>query len=252
MRYKIDLVFNLWYNIGMILGKDEIKNLKDKKFRKQNGLFMVEGDKFCRDLLATDIKIAYTFTSKKDLDGFPNVVYVSDKVLSSIATTKNNQDIICICKIRDYGIESMGNSLILDNIQDPGNVGTLIRSALAFGFEDIYVIDGADVFGEKVVRSSAGQIMQVRLHICDYETIKQNKDKISNEFLVADMSGEDVNRIRSSNSKIAVIVGNEGNGVSDEMLSIADKVVAIPMSEKVESLNVGVAGSIIMQKFSKI
>ena len=66
------------------------------------------------------------------------------------------------------------------------------------------------------------------------------------------MSGEDVNKIRSLNSKIAVIVGNEGNGVSDEMLSIADKVVAIPMSEKVESLNVGVAGSIIMQKFSKI
>ena len=130
----------------------DIKNLKDKKFRKEQGLFMVEGNKFCADLLNSNIEIVMTLTTEKDLIGFPNIEVVSEKMLSSLATTKTNQSIICICKLKDYEIESAGNSLILDNLQDPGNVGTLVRSALAFGFDDIYMVEGADPYSEKVIR----------------------------------------------------------------------------------------------------
>ena len=230
----------------------DIKNLKDKKYRRDNKLFMVEGNKFCYDLLNSDIEIVTTLTSDKNLKGFPKIEVVSEKMLTSLATTKTNQSIICICKVKDYGIESVGNSLILDNLQDPGNVGTLVRSALAFGFNDIYLVEGADPYSEKVIRSSAGLIMNARLHVVDFETIKQNKDKITKTFMVADMDGDNINQIRLPKGKVAVIIGNEGQGVSDKFLNLADKTISIPMASKVESLNAGVAGSIIMQKLSEI
>jgi len=230
----------------------DIKNLKDKKYRRENKLFMVEGNKFCYDLLSCNIEIVYTLTNDKNLKGFPNIEVVSDKMLSSLATTKTNQSIICVCKIKDYEIESVGNSLILDNLQDPGNVGTLVRSAMAFGFNDIYLVDGADPYSEKVIRSSAGLIMNARLHVCDFETIKKNKDKIASTFIVADMDGENVNNLKPQKEKVAVIVGNEGQGISDKFMNFANKTISIPMMPMVESLNAGVAGSIIMQKLSEI
>ena len=228
----------------------DIKNLKDKKFRRENGLFMVEGNKFCADLLNGDIEIVMTLTTEKNLTNFPNIEVVSEKMLTSLATTKTNQSIICICKMKDCGIESVGNSLILDNLQDPGNVGTLVRSALAFGFDDIYLVDGADPYSEKVIRSSAGLIMSARLHVCNFQTILENKNKIAEVFMVADVNGENINSIRLPKGKIAVIIGNEGQGVSEQFMSLANTIVSIPMAQKVESLNAGVAGSIIMQKIS--
>ena len=242
----------LCYNLVMNITNADIKNLKDKKYRRDNKLFMVEGNKFCYDLLNSDIEIVTTLTSDKNLKGFPKIEVVSEKMLTSLATTKTNQSIICICKVKDYGIESVGNSLILDNLQDPGNVGTLVRSALAFGFNDIYLVEGADPYSEKVIRSSAGLIMNARLHVVDFETIKQNKDKITKTFMVADMDGDNINQIRLPKGKVAVIIGNEGQGVSDKFLKLADKTISIPMASKVESLNAGVAGSIIMQKLSEI
>ncbi len=229
----------------------DIKNLKDKKYRRENKLFMVEGNKFCADLLNSDIEIVVTITSDKNLKGFPNIEVVSEKMLSSLSTTKTNQDIICVCKVKDYGIESVGNSLILDNLQDPGNVGTLVRSALAFGFNDIYLVEGADPYSEKVIRSSAGLIMNARLHISDFETLKQNKDKIADVFMVADMDGENINKVHLPKGKIAVIIGNEGQGVSDQFIKLSNTKVSIPMTPVVESLNAGVAGSIIMQKINE-
>ena len=83
----------------MNLTNQDIKNLKDKKFRRNNNLFMVEGDKFCKDLLNTDIEIVYTLTCNKSLTGFPNIEVISEKMLSSLATTKSSQDTICICKV---------------------------------------------------------------------------------------------------------------------------------------------------------
>ncbi|MBR6778805.1 MAG: RNA methyltransferase [Clostridia bacterium] len=236
----------------MSLTNAEIKNLKDKKYRKQNSLFMVEGEKFCRDLLDTDIEIVHTITSNKNLSGFPNIEVVSDKMLSSLATTKTNQDILCICRVKNYGFKSAGNSLILDNLQDPGNVGTLIRSALAFGFNDIYLIDGVDPYNEKVIRSSAGTILKVHLHKCDYIDIDKNKKDIADKFVVADMFGDSIDKIRLPKSRIAVIIGNEGQGVSKFIKNLADTTISIPMSKQVESLNAGVAGSIIMQKFGEV
>lgn len=93
--------------------------------------------------------------------------------------------------------------------------------------------------------------MNARLHVAQFETIKQNKDKIADIFMVADMDGENINKIRLPKSKVAVIIGNEGQGVSNEFIKLSNTKVSIPMMPQVESLNAGVAGSIIMQKLSQ-
>ncbi len=236
----------------MNLTNADIKNLKDKKYRAEQSLFIVEGDKFCRDLLGSAIEIVHTITTDADLKGFPNISVVSKKMFDSLATTKTPQSIICVCKIKEYGWQASGNSLVLDNLQDPGNVGTLIRSAVAFGFNDIYVVDGADPFSDKVVRSSAGVILKAHVHRVDYGGFVANKSQIAENFLVADMSGEDVNKFRLPKGRVSVIIGNEGNGVSNQMRALANKTISIPMVSGVESLNAGVAGSIIMQKLAQI
>ncbi len=240
-----DKIWGFLYNLFVLTNAD-LKNLKDKKYRKANGLFMVEGEKFCRDVLCAGVEIVYTITSDKNLEGYPNICVVSEQKLGSIATTKTNQNIVCICKIKEYGLEAKSNSLILDGLQDPGNVGTLIRSALAFKFEDIYLVGCADVYSEKVIRSSAGLCLVARLHIVDFESILKNKNKIASNFVVADMNGKNLHKFCLPKGKIAVIIGSEGQGVSEQFKELANIIVSIPMSNKVESLNAVVAGSIIM------
>lgn len=234
----------------MILTNADIKNLKDKKFRAEQSLFIVEGDKFCRDLLQNGFEIVHTITTDEKLADFPNICIVSKKMFESLSSTKTPQTIICVCKIKDYGIASSGNSLILDNLQDPGNVGTLIRSAMAFGFNDVYLVGGVDPYSEKVVRSSAGTILKAHVHRVDYGGLKGNLNKIADCVLVADMQGENINQYSLPKGRVSVIIGNEGNGVSEQMFELATSTVSIPMMPGVESLNAGVAGSIIMQKLS--
>lgn len=236
----------------MIITKNEIKNLKDKSYRKQHNLFLVEGEKFCRDLRNSDTEILKTIASDDKFSDFPNFELVSKKSIDSIATTKTPQDIICICRAKIYPIQSIGNSLILDTVQDPGNVGTLIRSALAFGFDDVYLIDCADVFSEKVIRSSVGTVLISRVHNVSRSELIQNRDKIAKNFVVADMIGVPIDKIHLPKGKFAVIIGNEGQGVGNDLAKLSEIKVSIPMTDKVESLNAGVAGSIIMQKLSEV
>ena len=236
----------------MNLTNVDIKNLKDKKFRAEHSLFLVEGDKFCHDLIANGFEIVHTITTDSNLKSFPNINVVSSRMFESLASTKTPQSIICVCKIKQCAIASVGNSLILDNVQDPGNVGTLIRSAVAFGFYDIYFVNGADPYSEKVVRSSAGTILKAHVHRVDYGGLIANKNLVAENFLVADMQGENINNFRLPTGRFSVIIGNEGNGVSETMLSLATAKISIPMATGVESLNAGVAGSIIMQKLASI
>ncbi|HJD06020.1 MAG TPA: RNA methyltransferase [Candidatus Onthoplasma faecipullorum] len=232
----------------MELTKNQIKELKDKKFRKNNNLFFVEGEKFCHDLLSADVQILYTITTNKNLKGFPNVYVVDEKTLNSLATTVTPQNVICVCVKKFVKNKPNGNSLILDRIQDPGNVGTLIRSALAFGFNDVYLIDSADAYNEKVIRSSVGAVLSTNIHKISLEDLIKEKREIAENFIVADMVGEKLKDFKKKKGRIALIVGNEGAGVCDELINISNIKLSIPMTNKIESLNAGVAGSIIMQK----
>lgn len=230
-----------------------IKKLKDKKYRKAEGLFLVEGSKLCEELLNANYQIKYTITSNEfKYNDFPNVCIVDYDIIKSISTTETPQDIICVSYIpqQENGTPS-GNSLILDGLQDPGNIGTLIRSAMAFGFNDVYFIDCPDIYSEKVVRASMGGIFKINAHVVTRQEVIANKHNICEILISTTLNGDKLPKKYLPNKRLGVIIGNEGNGVSPELISACDKTVTLPMTDKVESLNAGVAGSIMMFEIFK-
>lgn len=233
------------------------KKLKQKKYRHEYGLFVLEGLRSCKDALDDNIDIVCTLCTKTQYEqtvdsGLPNISIVSDKAINEITDTIHSQGILCICKcINTTFGTSKGNSLILDNIQDPGNLGTLIRSAVAFGFSDIYLVNCVDLYNEKVIRSSMSGMTKINFHICTKDDILSQKSSVCDYLIAGDMDGKNLHKYKPpQNCRYGLIIGNEGNGISDELLSIADEVLTIPMT-KMESLNAGVAGSILMYELSK-
>jgi len=223
-----------------------IKKLKDKKYRRLQNLFLVEGVKLCEEVLKSNYDVKFTLSTSEEYKNYPNFVLVSSDVLNSVATTETPQNVICVCEIPTLTDDlPKGNSLVLDGLQDPGNIGTLIRSAVAFNFKDIYFLNTVDIYSEKVIRSSMGAIFKVNAHVVDKQYIIDNKDKICDLLIGTDLNSYQLEKSDKA-KKIALIIGNEGNGVSKELLSLADKNVTLKMANEVESLNAGVAGSILM------
>jgi len=230
-----------------------IKKLKDKKYRRSEGLFLVEGGKICEEVLHSNYQIKYTITCDEfKYNDYPNVCVVDYDVIKSISTIDTPQDIVCVVHIPHHDLSNpKGNSLILDGLQDPGNIGTLIRSAMAFGFNDIYFIDCPDIYSEKVVRASMGGIFKVNAHIVSRQQVIDSKRDICDILLSTTLNGEKLSKNYLPNARLGVIIGNEGNGVSAELISACDKAITLPMTSNVESLNAGVAGSIMMYEIFK-
>ena len=215
--------------------------LKDKNYMfLDNPKLIVEAKKagFNIDYLL----INETYNGKTDYGG-ENVV-VSESVFKSFSQTVNSQGLIGILK---YGKKTLkkpqADFLVLDELQDPGNVGTLLRSALGANFKDVYLLNSARVSSDKVVRSSMGAIFKLNIYEC-------SKDEFLNmcsglHMCYADMFGDNVYKTKLPKN-IGVVVGNEGNGVSKELRKVCTQAVAIPMANGLESLNASVAGSIIM------
>ena len=178
------------------------------------------------------------------------IIEVTDEVFSFISDEKTPQGALCVIKIPNQNtlIKPKNNAVILEGIQDPGNMGTIIRSALAFGFTDLYLVNCVDCYSPKVVRSSMSSIYKVNLYKGSLEEILSVLDGY--QIIVCDMNGQDSKTFTPSKN-YAICVGNEGNGISQELFNKSDSVVAIKMNEFSESLNVSVALSIVMYQFSK-
>ena len=177
------------------------------------------------------------------------IIYVNDKVFKLLTDVTTPQGILAVVeKNNNNGIDfSKDLFLILDNIQDPGNMGTILRTADSIGLTQIVVTKGnADCYNSKVVRSTMGAIFRVNVIetenlVKTIKEMKKHKIQILVTDLVTDYSIYDVNYKRS-----AIVIGNEGNGVSKEILDLADKKIKIPMPGKTESLNAAVATGIIL------
>lgn len=240
-----------------------IKKLKEKKYREEYGEFIVEGIKMIEEALQEKAKIKSIIICDdcKSQGTIPSdlmyeiakldCIYVSEKIFNTITDVTNPQGIMAILEkpqndenVIDY---SSSNYLILDNIQDPGNMGTILRTVDSLGLKQIIVSKGsADIYNLKVVRSTMGAIFRVKVIESEnlVKTIKEMKKHKINIYatdLKTNKSIYDVNF-----SKSAIIVGNESNGVSEEVLKEATERIKIPMIGKTESLNVAVATSIIL------
>lgn len=228
----------------------ELSKLKIKKQRDKLGLFLVEGAHLVKEAYESGYlkELLLLENSEFKLDVLIN--YVTENVLKYLTDVETPAGIIGVCEIKQMNLQ--GNKLLLlDGIQDPGNLGTIIRSSVAFNVDTIIINDKcADPYSNKVVRASQGMLFKTNIVKEDLNKfIKEIKGKIP-IYGTKVTNGKNVKNLEKI-SKFAIIMGNEGQGVSQELLDLCDEYLYIPMNKKCESLNVGVATSIILYELMK-
>ena len=238
------------------LQNEQIKTfakLKEKKYRDEMKLFLVEGDHLVRMAYEAGCLITI-LVAEKDLENYldiineDNTIIVTESIINKLSFTKTPQNVIGIARQNIYDKKDVSKVLVLDTLQDPGNVGTLIRSALAFNYDKIYVSESTvDIYNEKVVRASQGAIFKINIVKKELNEIYRILNMNEFQIIVTSLNSNSIylNELKKR-EKFAIVLGNEGNGVSEVSLKNATDVVKIKMSDKIDSLNVGVAGSIVM------
>lgn len=222
-------------------------SLKEKKYRDKESKYLIEGDHLIE--MADKNNIECVFTTDTNFVAPYQVYYVTDKILEKISFTKSPQNKIAIVKKHSCNLElDKQKYLLLDNVADPGNVGTIIRSALAFGID--YVVlskTSVDIYNDKVIRGSQGAFFKCNVVYADLiEVITKLKE--NNVTIYASTLNKksinllDVNKV----DKYALIVGNEGCGVSQPVIESSDYSIKIAHSDKIDSLNVSVATAIML------
>ena len=223
----------------------QLKKLQTKKYRDSTGMFLVEGYKVVQEAMQADIlKEIYLLEGEENKFSLePN--YISSKVLNFLTTTTTPQPIIGVCKKLET--KTLGNNiLMLDNIQNPGNLGTIIRSSVAFNIDTIVLSwDSVDVYNEKVIRAAMGMLFKINIVYADLKTKIRELKGLEYTIIGTKVDGGKSLNTFSKLDKYVIIMGNEGNGISEDVLSLCDEYLYIPMDKSCESLNVGVAASII-------
>jgi RNA methyltransferase, TrmH family len=231
-----------------------IQTLGQKKFRDEEGLFIAEGPKIVKDLLEEkDVKIKAIYALKewvddnKKLVGTAEVVEITATELEKISQLKTPNKVVAVVQQFDTTtkiITSNKITLALDGIQDPGNMGTIIRIADWFGVEQIVCSnDSADIYNSKVVQSTMGSIARVKIFYTDLEQWLREQKGIS--IYATTLEGKTIGSIGKIKEGI-IVFGNESKGISLAIMNIATDKITIPKKGKAESLNAGVAAGIIL------
>ena len=242
-----------------------IKKLKDKKYRDLSNEYIIEGIKLIEEAIQENAKIkqiviceecSKTYGIDKNLMyeiAKYECVYVSENIFSTITEVKNPQGILAIIEKQnnekqiDYDEDII---VLLDDVQDPGNLGTILRTVDSIGLKQILVSKGtADCYNPKVVRSTMGAIFRVKIIECDnlektIKEIKKHKFKLTVTSLQAEKTIYDIDY-----KKRVIVVGNEANGVEQYIQEMADDKIKIPMLGKTESLNASVATGIVLYEY---
>jgi TrmH family RNA methyltransferase len=232
-----------------------IQSLAHKKFREAEGCFIVEGVKMVSELIHTYPELVLKiFAVQSWLDqnskNLPNNIIcheVTDDELSKLSFLTTAQLVLCLSKMPIF--EKKKNhkvTLLLDQIQDPGNLGTIIRTCDWFGIDTVICsMDTADVFSPKVVQSSMGSVLRVNVQYLSLDVFLDQHTKC--EIFAATLDGDDVQKVTFETPSI-LIIGNESKGVSPSILKRATKKISIPRMGHAESLNAAVATGILLSK----
>ncbi len=239
--------------------KDVKKLIKSASYRRQQGLYVVEGIRMFREIPEESIVTTYVsegaFPKLKDdiLQHISedNIIFVADNVFSSMSDTNSPQGIMAIVRMRTTGFEDIitGNNdfiLIAERLQDPGNIGTIIRTAEGAGVTGIILSsDSVDIYNPKVIRSTMGSIFRVPVYVSAdlVGDIKKLKD-CGVCIYGAHLNGKEFFD-ENYNGACGFLIGNEGNGLSKDVSQTADKLIKIPMCGKVESLNAATSVAVI-------
>ena len=239
------------------LDNDRIKGyikLKDRKNRKKTNTFIVEGMHSVLEAYKKGMVVELILKEDISLPLDVPYVYVTEEIIKKISDAVSPPDVLALCKMANDNVVLGEKILLLDGIQDPGNLGTIIRSAVAFNVDTICLSpDTVDIYNPKVLRSTQGMIFHTNIIIKSLkEIISMLKERDIPIYGTRVDYGIDVSTLREKDrKKYALVMGNEGNGVSEEILDMCDEYIYISMNPDVESLNVGVATSIILYELDK-
>jgi TrmH family RNA methyltransferase len=234
-----------------------LKTLRSAKNRTESGYFLVEGEKSLIEVLNSTWKIDFVLATAKFLNKYPDfknkgktrILETPPSILRNAGSLMTNESGVAVVKMPDeMNYSENGNKLVLaaENLQDPGNLGTLIRIADWYGISDIILSPkSVDVFNPKVIQSSMGSFLRIKVHYADLEDIfKVKKIPLFGTF----PRGEDVHSALLPSCGY-ILMGNESQGISQSLIPYIDRKISIPGSGLAESLNVSVAAAVILDNF---
>lgn len=222
--------------------------LLEKKYRDLENLYLISTEHLVLEALKRNI-VVEIFLLKGKKNNYGKVTFVSENVMRKLTKLTTIPSVVAVVK-KEQEEKINGNVLLLDSIQDPGNLGTIIRSAVAFNINTIVLGDNTvDLYNEKVLRATEGMLFYINFIKSNIKDIipilKENDYKILGTKVD---TGIDIKTCKMD--KYALIVGNEGNGINKELLDLCDDYIYIKMNKKCESLNVAIAASILMYELN--
>lgn len=224
----------------------ELCKLKEKKYRDSTNTFLIEGEHLIYEAYKENLLEEVLPLIGEDFSLDAKITFISKEVMKKLSSTDTIPNVVGVSKKRKE--EEIGNKiLILDDIQDPGNLGTIIRSSLAFGIDTIILSPKTvDLYNSKVIRSTQGMIFHINIIV--RELIPLIKELKANDYTIYGTKVDNGINVKDidKKDKYAIVIGNEGNGMSNDIESLCDYNLYIDMDNNVESLNAAVATSIIL------
>lgn len=234
----------------------EIVKLHQKKYRDEFNLFIAEGTKAVEELINTNIEIKEIYTTKQTQLVCQNaeIKIVDETTMKKISTTSSPCEILAIAKKQEINkniLKEARRIALFEKISDPGNLGTIIRSAAAFNLDAIILFDDCvELYSPKVIRSSTGNFFKTPIiHLSEIEDIKNSFP--AHKIIATSLSNENNIKMSDIKEKIIIMFGSEAKGLSHNLTQIADKNLKLNMREDVESLNLSVSASIIFYELNK-
>ncbi len=226
-----------------------IQKLQTKKSRAEQGKFLAEGFRTCQTIIQSKkIKLIQLYCVEessevaKQLTSISFITLISDEAMKKISPVETPSGIVGVFNLPSKPpLEKISEGIVLAQVSDPGNAGTLIRTAAAMAYETVVVIEGCDIWAPKVVQASAGAIAKQNIFELSWNELLNNKKDLKLAALI--VSG---GRTPKHSKGFLIVIGNEAHGIPQEWSSQCDEKITLEMPGKTESLNAGVAGSIAM------
>lgn len=231
--------------------KKYVNSLKQKKFRNEHNAFVVEGVKMVEELLKSDFEVQTMYAKLEWIDkySFDNANEVSEKELASISSLKTPNEVLAVVSKKEVkNIDLSGLTIVLDNIQDPGNLGTIIRTADWFGIKNIVCSsDSVEVYNPKVLQATMGSFFRANVVYVDLVTFFNQNSKLT--VYGALLNGDNVYQKQLIKENSVLLMGNESKGISDNLLPFITNKITIPKIGNAESLNVAIATAIFCSEY---
>ena len=239
----------------MSLSKNHLKlitSLSQKKYRQKHKLFAVEGVKVVDEFLNSSFELDILFSTETRFSHLDNYFEISEQELNKISTLKTPNKVLALFKIPEQQrVDPAGLIIALDTINDPGNLGAIIRLCDWFGVEQLVCSkETVDCYNTKVIQASMGSLTRIVIH---YTDLKEYFEGLSIPIFIADLEGENIYNTELPSSAV-LVMGNEANGVSDSIRKIVDAKISIPRFgnyQQTESLNVATATAILLSEFKR-